>query len=313
MKRSSIALMLLLLVGVARADEPTPHVVTTGIYLNQLYSVDIKNSQFTADFYLWFRWKGDELKPLDTFELPSGRVTSRTGIVKKKIGDENYVCVRLIATFTKFWDLRRYPLDAHTLNIEIEDSDQDIHHMVYVLDKANTAFNPDLQVPGWTITKSGAEVTTATYHTNYGDTTLAADNQSAYSRLVYTVDVARPGYGRFLKVFFGLFISVLISWCGFFVRPKESSPRVSLGVGATFAAAAVTVAINNSLPDTNAVMLADKLVMLTLGTIVAAVAETITALWLFAHEHEAAQKRLDRICSVLFPAIYISILISIVM
>src|SRR5262249_55733124 len=159
---------------------------------------------------------------------------------------------------------------------------------------------------------AGAEVLRHLYHTNYGDTSLPTNRESAYSRYIFSIDVARPGYGRFLKVFFGLFISVLISWCGFFVRPKESSPRVSLGVGTTFAAAAVTVAINNSLPDTNAVTLADKLIMLTLGIIVAAVAETITALTLVAHGKEAIQRRLDRACSFLFPAAYLTLLAWIV-
>ena len=106
---------------------------------------------------------------------------------------------------------------------------------------------------------------------------------------------------------------IVISWCGFFVRPKESSPRVSLGVGATFAAAAVTVAINSTLPDTNAVMMADKLVMLTLGIIVASVAESITALWLFAREREKAQKVLDKICQFVFPAFYLVMLLAIIL
>ena len=167
-------------------------------------------------------------------------------------------------------------------------------------------------MPGWVVARSRAEVMRQVYHTNYGDTSLPSNKESAYSRYLFSVDVARPGYGRFLKVFFGLFISVLISWCAFYVRPKESSPRVSLGMGATFAAAAVTVAINNSLPDTNAVTMADKLIMLTLAIIVASVAVTIAALTLFAHGKEGIQKQLDFYCSILFPAVYLATLYFIV-
>ena len=126
------------------------------------------------------------------------------------------------------------------------------------------------------------------------------------------IEVARPGYGRFLKVFFGLFISVLVSWCAFWVRPKESSPRVSLGIGATFAASAVTVTINNSLPDTNSVTMADKLIMLTLGIIVLSLAETIVALTLFAGNQETTQQRLVRVCRWAFPVAYLAALAVIV-
>jgi hypothetical protein len=297
-----VIVMLLALAATARADGPRKVVV--GTYVNHIYGIDIKNSQFTIDFYIWFRWEGDDLKPLDSFELSSGRIVSKSGVVQKKLGNERYACARIVATITKFWDLRRYPLDSHTLSLEVEDSEDD-RTVVYETDRENTGISPDLQVAGWVVKRHGSEITRHVYRTNYGDTSLAHDRESAYSRFLFDIDVARSGIGRFLKVFFGLFISVLISWCGFFVRPKESSPRVSLGVGATFAAAAVTVAINNSLPDTNAVTLADKLIMLTLAIIVASVAETITALTLFARGKEALQQKLDRLCQVAFPIGYV--------
>jgi hypothetical protein len=295
--------------GTASAAEPRKIVI--GAYINHVYGLDIKNAQFTADFNIWFRWEGDDLKPLESFELPNGRITSKTGVVKKKLGNESYASARIVAQFTKFWDLRRFPLDGHELEIEIEDAEQEDRAVVYEIDRANTSISPDLQVPGWRVRKSAATLERHVYHTNYGDTSLPSGNESSYSRFRFAIDVVRPGYGRFLKVFFGLFISVLVSWCGFFVRPKESSPRVSLGVGATFAAAAVTVAINNSLPDTNAVTMADKLIMLTLGIILASLVETITALILFAKDKVVIQQRLDRTCQILFPATYVALLIAI--
>jgi hypothetical protein len=315
---ATIALLLLLPASLASAEGSTPpappgqHKVVVGTFVNHVYGVDIKNSQFTVDFYVWFRWEGEGLKPIETFELANGRITSKSGLVKKQLGTQSYAACRVVATMTKFWDLRRFPLDGHTLALEIEDSEHDDRTMVYVGDTDNTGISPNLQVPGWVVARSAAEVVRHIYRTNYGDTSLPSNSESAYSRYVSTVDVVRPGYGRFLKVFFGLFISVLISWCAFYVRPKESSPRVSLGVGATFAAAAVTVAINNSLPDTNAVTMADKLIMLTLGIIVASVAATIASLTLFAHGKEIAQRRLDRACAVLFPAVYLAVLALIV-
>ena len=86
----------------------------------------------------------------------------------------------------------------------------------------------------------------------------------------------------------------------------------SVGIFTAFAASAVTVSINNSLPDTNAVTMADKLIMLTLGIIVLSLAETIVALTLFAGNKEPTQQRLDRVCRWLFPVVYIAVLTVIV-
>ena len=314
MIRAACVLMLLLGMSHAHADAPaTPTTVTVGVFINHVYGIDIKNNQFNVDFYIWFRWQGDpELKPVDTFELSNGRITSRSGISKRLIAGQNYVIGRIVASITKFWDLRRFPLDDHTLELQIEDSEHDTRDLVYVADAANATISPELQVSGWIARGSHGHTSVNTYHTNYGDISLPHDRESVYSRYIFGIEIERPGYGRFVKVFFGLFIAVLISWCSFFVRPKESSPRVSLGVGATFAAAAVTVAINNSLPDTNAVTMADKLIMLTLGIIVASVAETIIALALVARGKESIQQRMDRICAYAFPAFYLGMLALIV-
>jgi hypothetical protein len=312
MTRVLAILALVLACGIARAEPVAPRKIVVGVYVNHVYAVDIKQNMFTVDFYVWFRWEGDDLKPIESFELANGRITAKTGIVKRTFGTQLYASARVVATITKFWDLRRFPLDDHTLAIEIEDSEQDTRTAVFEADSANSAISPDLQVPGWAVADTRAHATPHTYRTNYGDISLAKDRESSYSRFIYEIDVERPGYGRFVKVFFGLFVSVLISWCAFWVRPKESSPRVSLGVGATFAAAAVTVTINNSLPDTNAVTMADKLIMLTLGTIVASLAVTIVALTLLAHNKEPLQKRLDRICAIVFPVVYLAMLVVIV-
>ena len=312
-----LGLLLLCLPARASAlsDAPppvAPRTVVVGTYVNHVYGIDIKNGQYTVDFYIWFRWEGDELKPLDSFEVASGRITSKTGVEKKKLGALNYTSARVIATITKFWDLKRFPLDGHTLTLEIEDAEHDTRTMLYEGDHENIGVSPELQVPGWIVKSTGAEVEQHHYRTNYGDTSFATNTESHYARYRFSIEVARPGYGRFLKVFFGLFISVLVSWCAFWVRPKESSPRVSLGVGATFAASAVTVTINTSLPDTNSVTMADKLIMLTLGIIVLSLAETIVALTLFAGDKEATQKRIDGVCRWAFPLAYVVALVAIV-
>ena len=215
----------------------------------------------------------------------------------------------MLATLVKFWDLRRFPLDDHTLEIVIEDTDKDIREIVYEADTENATVSPELHVPGWEVKSSIGRVTTHAYYTNYGDPSIAKGTPSKWARYTFSIDVERPGVGRLFKVFFGLFVSVLIAWCQFWVRPKEHAPpRITLGVGATFASAAVTVSITNSMPDTNSVTLADQLVMLTLGSIVASVIVTIIAFSLSAQGKDATRIRLDRACMVVFPAFYFAVL-----
>lgn len=66
-----------------------------------------------------------------------------------------------------------------------------------------------------------------------------------------------------------------------------------------------------SLPDTNVVTMADRLIMLT-GLIVAAVGVTIAPLMLFARDRITAHERLDRFCRWIFPSFYPAMLVLIV-
>lgn len=293
------------------AAEKEPVRVEVGTYVNQILSLDLKGNQFTADFYIWFRWKGDA-KVFDTFDLANGRITSRTGIVKKDLdGGVHYASARILATITKFWDLRRYPLDDHQLTIEVEDNENEDNLLVYVPDKLNSSISPAVEVPGWHVAGTSVSVTSHKYATNYGDTSVPTGNASSYSRFVSAVDIKRPGHvGRFFKVFFTLFIATVISWLAFWVKAKETGPRISLCVGSLFAAAAATFAINNMLPDTNSTTMSDRLVVVSLSCIFIATLQTIVAINLGYAGKENAQRLLDRICAWLFPLLYVVLLLT---
>jgi hypothetical protein len=293
-----------------KAGEKGPVRVEVGTYVNQILAIDLKGNQFTADFYIWFRWKGDA-KPFDTFDLANGRITSRTGLVKKDLdGGVHYASARILATITKFWDLRRYPLDDHQLTIEIEDNENEDNLLVYVPDKLNSNASPAVHVPGWIITGTSTSVTSHKYATNYGDTSIPTGNASSYSRFVSAVQIVRPGMvGRFFKVFFTLFVATIISWLAFWVRPKDAGPRVSLCVGSVFAAAAATFAINTMLPDTNATTMSDRVIVASLSLILAAALETMVAMNLGYAGKENMQRVLDRVSAWVFPLAYVALLV----
>jgi hypothetical protein len=296
------------------AAEKGPIRVEVGTYINQILALDLKGNQFSADFYIWFRWKGD-VKPFDTFDLANGRITSRTGIVKKDLdGGVHYASARILATITKFWDLRRYPLDDHQLTIVIEDNENEDNLLVYVPDKANSSASPTVEVPGWHVAGTSVSVTSHKYATNYGDTSVPTGNASSYSSFVSAVNIARPGHvGRFFKVFFTLFIATIISWLAFWIRAKETGPRISLCVGSVFAAAAATFAINNMLPDTNATTMSDRLIVVSLSCIFAATLQTIVAVNLGYAGKENVQRILDRTSAWVFPLLYIALLVTYVL
>lgn len=296
----------------ATAEEAAspPMQIYTGIYVNQISGIDFKANQFNADFWIWFRWKGEGPVPLDTFEIIGGRVTSKNSVIRKKLDDGfEYAAARVTATLAKPWDLRRFPFDNHDLAISIEDSGRESDKAVFVADHQNQGVDSDVVVSGWQVAGHDHTLVDHVYNSNYGDTSLATGAKSHYSRYSFIVKLARGGSGRFFKFFFGLFVATLVAWCAAFIRPKDASPRVSVSVGALFAASAVTVSINNQLPDTGAITLADRLIFVSLGMILVSLFGTVSALTLHYMGKEQAHRRLDRTSLALFPVAYVCLLL----
>lgn len=295
---------LALILPAFAAEEETPAAVTVhvGVYVNQIYDISLKDNKFCADFWVWFRWQGEDVNPLESFEVVNGRVDSKEGEYRDVVKGFNYAAVRVNATITKFWDITEFPLDNHVLTLELEDNENEEYKLKYIPDHENCGVNPKVEVPGWNFQKAWCEVAAHGYTTNYGDISLPTNNESVYSRFIYSLAVVRPGIGYFFKLFFGVFIAAVIAFLVFFIKPTDLDPRFGLGVGAIFAAVASEYVIASSLPDSNILTLADKLHILAFAFIFLSIAQSILSLRLFTAGREKASQALDKWS---FPAFFI--------
>lgn len=295
------------LLAYAQAGIEQPVNVYIGIYVNQIYDISLRENRFAADFYIWFRWQGDDVNPIESFELVNGQITSREGLYTDIIENFNYASYRVNAVVTKFWDVSEFPLDKHQLTIAIEDNDNESHLLRYIPDTENCSLNPGVEIPGYYITKSWPEVLDHRYQTNYGDISLPTNSESVYSRFIYSISIQRPGFGYFFKLFFGVFIAALIAFLAFFIKPTDLDPRFGLGIGAIFAAVASEYVITSSLPDSNILTLADKLHILAFAFIFISLAESTISLKIFSGGREELSKRIDilsfYVCMVVYAAL----------
>jgi len=283
----------------AKVPDPTettrpaaPALVHVGLYAVRLSSIDITNNQYSLDFYLWFRWQDESLKPYETFEIVNGKIESRQVDCVRRIGDEFYACVRVTATVTKAWDVRRFPLGGQTCSLQVEDSDLEADQMRYVADAGASRVDPDLTVSGWKIDASRAEAVTHVYETSFGDVRRPPGKTAEFSRFIFTAEMSRRGIFYSLKIFVGLYMAALVAFTAFFVKPEH---RLAVNIGAVFAVVASHTVISAYLPDAGVLTLADKLHLATAAVILVALFETSWQLYL-QHRHRMEASRLaDRL------------------
>ncbi len=266
--------------------------VHIGMHVLRLTSLDITNNQFSLDFWLWFRWKDDGIKPYARFELTNGKVDFSHVERVDKVGEENYACVRVQATMSCFWNVERFPLSRQKLTIEIEDDDLDADQLVYVADCENCGVDGNFRVAGWRLDGFSSQAIQHDYTTNYGDPRYPARKNTYFSRALFSIDLGRSDIFHSFKIFGGLYLAALVAFTVFFVKPDH---RLGLTVGAIFAAVASHTVVASYLPDAGVLTLADKLHLVTAILILISLFETAYALRLMHSNREAAYKRMDRV------------------
>lgn len=300
----------LLLAGAAVPASAAPGKVVVGTYINKMNEVSFKDSKFSLDFYVWFRWApvGElvDYKPLESMELLNGRIESKTSIVEKKIGELNYASARVTATIFKNWALETFPFDSHRVQVHMEDSQYVDSQLVFEPDLANSRLGDEIGLPGWELSGFATQATQKEYKSNYGDTSLPTDALSTYSRLTFGMDMHRAGWGSAAKLLSTVVFATLVAFVAFGIRPVDVDPRFGLGVGALFAVAASAFVVASTVPESALLTIADQMHMIAMGFIFVSVVQSAICLkWDEAGE-EAKWKRLDRICMVLFPLAFLA-------
>ena len=271
--------------------------VALGVYVDGIDNFSIKDSLWTATFYVWFRWKGDKsLDPGKAFQLVDAKIEKKELLDNFSSPDgTNYQRFRIVARISKFFNTTRVPLDDHMLNIYIEDAARDASKLRYVVDSA-TNVSSRANVPGYNITGFGSVVKPHTYRTTYGDPRMAEGTNTTYTQYNFALTLKRSGAGVYLKLFIGLFAGVLLTIGSFFIRPADTGPRFGLPSAAYFGAVANAYLVNSTLPSSGQFGLADFVTLIGLFTIfVCFLSSLISAYFYLKRDEKEFSRELDKV------------------
>ena len=230
--------------------------VYLGIYVDRIIEISTKATGWTVDFYVWFRWQDDAIDPGKTFQVIDGEIESKTKVDEFNAAGSRYALYRVVARITKFFNVVRYPLDNHLLMIRIEDRDHPWRALRYVPDQRGAEFSSRVTVPGYRLKQAEIISKPHAYKTHRGDPRYPIDHQAVYSQATYGIEIERPDWGLYFKMFQGLFAAVAIAIVAFLLGPRASD-RISLGIGAFFASVASTYINLNELPGVGLVTMTD--------------------------------------------------------
>lgn len=258
-------LLTFVLFATASLAQAKPEQVRTGIYLANLYGLNMEEHSFYADFYIWFKWRG-EIDPTNiefvnaiekwsmnnaTFDGDSTPVVLQDGT--------KYKIFRIEARFFHPFSLNRFPLDEHQLDIQIENPEYPIEELIYVPDTNSAMIRGTLNLVGWENEGCKLETKLHDYGTNFGN---PEENAQRYSNLTFSITLARPVSYFLLKMLLPLFVVMLCSIGALLLHPEHMDTRSSLPIGGLLTAVFLQQSYSGALPDVGYMVLMDKIYLL---------------------------------------------------
>ena len=252
----------------------TLHVLQTGIFIDKVYDLDKRNKVFSANGWIWIKWKGNKIisgwndesnkSPIKTLVFYNGinlndfykGSTSQTEIYET---DGWYYQSRPFSgKFT--WsniDYKKFPFEDIVLPIEISTSD---HWFTEVIlssqeEKINSNIAKDFGLPGYKFKKFEIEDKKRVFATSYGLNEDAMydfknPNKSAYSFFITKMSFSRSFSSTIWNLFIPLITVLFVSIFSLLIDPRNNEPKVALPASVLLVLVFLQEGYKSLLPDT---------------------------------------------------------------
>jgi hypothetical protein len=162
---------------------------------------------------------------------------------------------RILAVLTVEPDLRRYPFDRHTIPVKIEPKVKNEQQMVFIIDTADSGFNPLADIPGWEFAGSRFTVTNNSY----------SPGEVPYSQAVFDYGISRDVASTILKFFLPIVLIIMVSLSSLMMKVTS---RLGLNASMFLAAVLIHWRVADAIPLVAYATFLDKFMIITYATLV---------------------------------------------
>ncbi len=208
-----------------------PNVITIGIFVQDIYDIDIRSGQYSALFYVWFRSK-TKYDP-SGFQIVNGTVLEKLPADSFDISKGlRYYSFPMRARLSAKLNFARFPFESIELPIVVEDDSEDNSIVRYISDKTDSGLSKDVSIPGYIQPKGNFEVFDYLYPTGFGE--LTGSSGEKFSRAVFTVQAGKMIERMLLKFFIPGVLALLVGYLTLYVKPQDLDARFGLVIAAVF-------------------------------------------------------------------------------
>lgn len=299
--------------------EPMP--VEINLQITELDNIDERNSQFRFEGYGDFRWcdprmafdattEGQKVRryfglngdiPYWNVNLTIANSIGAIEVTRRLIEIHSDGNIRVSGYFNSKvaapFDLRRFPFDRQTFEIQIESFTYNNEAVRLVTSDDRVSYSPDLYLSEWQITGINSHV----------EQTRNVRDRVPFSRVVIEMHVTREWGFYVYKLWVPLLLIVGLSFSIFWMRDESLAGRIRISATAFLTVVAYQFAISGNLPKVAYLTIMDRLMVASFVLIALTAVQSMVVDKLRKSQPERAT-RLDRISRWLFPLGYVGII-----
>jgi len=258
-----------------------PTDVIVNMSMNRVGEFALKESAWTADFDIDFRWTGDGVNPGENFRIANGQILQREKGKSYKRGEERRAGYHVVARMSKPYDASRFPFSDEGLVVQVEDSTQGSDGLRYIADQGNSGAGPESTPRNVTLAWTTTGVKLRHRGPAQTDPKARISAEDAYSQFYFAMLVVPGSLGIYLKLFQALFASVALTLIALYIKPTHVDCRFGLPVGGFFASVSNNIFLGTLLPSADRLTLTDMINTVSLLTIFFVLTQSVISLHIF--------------------------------
>ncbi|RKZ38753.1 MAG: hypothetical protein DRR16_17460 [Candidatus Parabeggiatoa sp. nov. 3] len=296
--------------------------VYAGIDFTDISELNTKNSTFTADFYIWFRFKGEfddsNIEFVNLFKPKKNLLGEPISVWQSSVDPQIMTrTYRVRDQFKVDLDFRQYPLDQQILPLYFRHNKLTRNKLIYVidmqgmgldkLDKQNTIANKFFSIGGWHVNQLSFFQDIQTNDSTWGITDFFdAQQRIEYSQFNASTMISRQVLNFILKTLLPVVFLVILGYVAFFINVFGS--KLGIGTNLILASSLFHLKLASELPNINYIVLIEYFFYLVY---LLSVFIIIIAIFTHLYEEDESDKgkkfisRLNLAGKILYPLILI--------
>ncbi|GIW71809.1 MAG: hypothetical protein KatS3mg102_1351 [Planctomycetota bacterium] len=292
--------------------------VHVGVFVRDVWGLDIKHGSWSADFEIWFKWRGrlDADNDAFDFDLINGVILERTRTDVERLGGWTRVVYRVRAEMRASFLLHNYPFDTQALSIQIEHPSMTTRELLLVPDQfvgsdirnlRKTGYAPGLKIGDWEVYDVGERVLEHTYPSDFGSL-IEPGGGSRYARYVFAIALKRHLWSYLLKFSIPLVLIALMSYAVFFMHPEAYETQILVIIWVLFTAVEFHIYQSENLPEIGYMVTADMFFIWTYVAVLLLLVATLVRHHIYTHTERAraeeAVRGITRAGRLLYPLVF---------